>query len=125
MSIDCDFFTSEPNLFQDHLALHLHYQSPDERNILSCAYCTFKGQNSQTLVDHVVNEHGADLYQCTQCFYRSFDLQVVTHMKIHHKTQPLKVIKCRVMKEKDKSEEMSQVWEQCSVNVPVITCMSK
>lgn len=125
MSIGCCFYTSDVTLFKRHLALHLRYQASDFKNFSLCSYCTFNGDNLCELVDHIMDEHGSDKYQCLYCFYRSYELQVGTHQNLYHSIKKSSVIICHVTRIKAVSEELSSVWENLKVNVPGISCMGK
>lgn len=129
MSVGCLFHTSDVKLFEQHLSLHLQYQKADVANFSLCAYCDFSGNLLSGLVDlvnHIVHVHGADKYQCFYCFYRSCDLQVQTHLNLHHKNKKEIVIKLRTkFKGQKLNQEILDVWEKVNENVPRMTCMSK
>lgn len=125
MSIGCCFYTSDVTLFRQHIALHLRYQSSDFKNFSLCSYCSYNGDTLNELVDHILDEHGSDKYQCLYCFYRSYELQVGTHQNLYHSTKKSSVIICHVTRRKDVKEELLKVWEHFKVNVPGMSCMGE
>lgn len=129
MSVGCLFHTSDVKLFEQHLSLHLQYHKTDFANFSLCAYCDFAGSplsELSDLVNHIVNVHSADKYQCFYCFYRSCDLQVQTHLNLHHKNKKEIFIKLRTnFKGQNLNQELIDVWEKVNENVPRMTCMSK
>lgn len=125
MSIGCCYYTSDVTLFRQHIALHLRYQSSDFKNFSLCSYCAYNGDTLNELVDHILDEHGSDKYQCLYCFYRSYELQVGTHQNLYHSTKKSSVIICHVTRRKDVKDELLKVWENFKVNVPGMSCMGE
>jgi hypothetical protein len=126
MSVDCEFFTSDEHIFRKHLSLHQYFQVTDRKNFSCCAYCEFSHERINGLIEHIKDVHGADCYQCSLCFYRSYDMQVVTHMKLFHSQVRIhKVIKVYPIKQKDKNKELEKAWEECEKFVPQLNCSSE
>lgn len=125
MSVGCSFYTNDDDLFRTHLALHMKHQGADIKNFSQCSYCPFSAQSCAQLVEHVVNEHGSDRYQCSYCFFRSYDLQIDTHQKLYHAVKKFNIIKCHQTVMKSSSKELEAVWENCQTNLPGMSCMGK
>jgi hypothetical protein len=75
------------------------------------------------LIEHVVEAHGYDNYQCKYCFYRSCaNFNVLTHQKIHHRSQPVQIIKLGKGKFRDYALEVNRVKETCKKFVKPLMC---
>lgn len=125
MGIGCSFYTSDDSLFRQHLALHLQYQESDFKNFSLCPYCVFSGDTLNELVDHILDVHGADKYQCNYCFYRSFDLQVGTHQSLYHSTKKSYIIICHPNRRKNFSTQITTAWSSLKKSVPGMSCMGE
>lgn len=123
MGIACRFYTDDAALFQTHLDFHFKHQKSELNNFSSCSYCDFSG--IKELVTHITAEHGSNKYQCPYCFYRSYDLQVQTHLDMHHSRRKGIIIKCHVHRPKQISKDLVNVWKAFPKNVPALSCMSK
>jgi hypothetical protein len=84
LGFNCCYYSSNKENFTEHLILH------GERTLTSdyflfCAYCMFVGKNPKILVEHIETQHGANIYQCNKCFYRSCEPQsVFDHQNLYH-----------------------------------------
>lgn len=93
MEKSCIFYTSLDTVFTDHLKRHKIHDRREGQD--GCAYCKFSSADEDELVAHINNEHCYDMYQCTNCFYRSAaSANVHTHIRIYHPEKALVIIEC-------------------------------
>ncbi|XP_023240677.1 zinc finger protein 62-like [Centruroides sculpturatus] len=87
---DCSFASNSNTNFIFHLSKHSNIA------YFKCVYCLREFSAGITLVNHMTQEHGKRIYQCSQCFYRaSRKLYVQIHQQIHHGKHSLEVIICK------------------------------
>ncbi|XP_037811588.1 uncharacterized protein LOC119603592 [Lucilia sericata] len=98
---DCYYSTDCPEEFFKHLTDHsTSHDSNFIESYLQCPYCVLPREivmNPMQLVEHVRNQHGNLIYQCSMCCYRSCDASnVYIHQQLHHNTQLdlCKIYKC-------------------------------
>lgn len=93
MEKSCIFYTSLDTVFADHLKRHKTLDSRNGQD--GCAYCKFSSADEDELVAHISAEHNYDMYQCTNCFYRSAaSANVHTHIRVYHPEKALVIIEC-------------------------------
>ncbi|XP_023300727.2 uncharacterized protein LOC111682958 [Lucilia cuprina] len=104
---DCYYSTDCPDEFFKHLTDHsTDHESNSIESYLQCPYCVLPIEivmNSMLLVEHVRNQHGNLIYQCSLCCYRSCDASnVYIHQQLHHNTQ---LDLCKIYKSTTASED--------------------
>lgn len=121
MSPYCVFATNDESKMLNHLQHHEIYMKFLETALkvqikdfswTECAYCdrTFE-KNSNDLVRHINEEHGASLFQCSYCYYRTMELDnIASHLAEFHKTSDKIVFLCENEK-LDLDKEISKIME--------------
>lgn len=118
----CSYYTSDAELFKKHLALHKEYQRSEGKNYSCCSYCDFNERDENRLIKHIIDVHGNEQYQCPYCFFRSFSIQIETHLGAHHKDQQRSFILCDV-KNAEPIFNPVNAWDEYIKNLPALTCM--
>lgn len=122
---NCKFFTNSDLVFEEHISFHNQVTKQDTRNYMSCAYCSFVGENNapDTLVKHIYSTHSHDIFQCPYCFYRSCtDFNVLTHQNMYHITRPRKIIELPLAVSRNDSQEVSSVVQKKTEFVLPMKC---
>ena len=72
MSHTCPFTCDSAQEFKNHLQdTHANDKRKNRHGWLKCAYCLRKLANQESLVNHVIRDHGQfEHFQCPYCFYR-------------------------------------------------------
>ena len=128
MGTNCSFYTSDESVFTMHLDLHEHHESHDVKSFLACAYCNIVTGNSAALIAHVVDFHGDNNFQCSYCFFRSFnDFHVFFHHRNScHKSKPRKIIEIiQTAPKVTRCEAMNRIRNRLHLTVPPIVCSCK
>ncbi|KAG5682308.1 hypothetical protein PVAND_011668 [Polypedilum vanderplanki] len=110
MGSTCSYFTNEPSIFSRHLEFHAKHTEHDLVNFQKCCYCNYENLSSKELINHIINIHGANRYQCPYCFYRSYDVHIFTHLKYFHNSKSEIAIECKPLKTINVNDNMKKVW---------------
>lgn len=127
LGTSCSFYTSEGEIFRKHLLFHNKFTNIDSSNFMSCAYCHFTCQGTpEALINHIVQEHGFDRFQCHYCFYRScVDFNVLTHQNNYHKMKPRAILQIEINTTRDYNRELKAVKQRRVEVVPPMVCLCK
>ncbi|XP_077288212.1 uncharacterized protein LOC143912738 [Arctopsyche grandis] len=69
----CTISTDDSNLFVQHLRLHFknsNINKPDS-SWKRCIYCKEEFEKGISLTKHILQEHGASQFSCSECYFRS------------------------------------------------------
>lgn len=122
MDSNCDFTTNNNDLFLIHLSAHWEHS-------FLCTYCSEVICSDVQLVQHMMTEHSARIYQCALCFFRS---RTKSHLIVHsmsiHKSRRIhgylcsKV--CDIPAKADTADSMSKSYACLSVPKCRTRCFS-
>lgn len=104
----CLFVTNSRESFQQHMEIHTQFNDCiKQENVLdnskhdklikfrNCAYCDFKSTANQQLIEHIEDVHGRCIFQSTQCFYRTIEIDnMLLHQKTYHPTNENAILLC-------------------------------
>lgn len=92
MSVDCLYVTLNSGEMKQHVINHL-----GSKGSLQCAFCPKGATDADDLIEHLLETHKEDMYQCQCCFYNNEDWKTIAdHRKTHSKEdaeKPFFVIK--------------------------------
>lgn len=115
MHEQCIFAIDSVELWIEHMEMHLkfievcmkeevvHKTRRDEmKKFRECPYCGWLATANRTLIDHMHDEHGRSIFQCSYCFYRTCEMDnMVLHHETYHKEQPRDILLCGDQREFD------------------------
>lgn len=121
----CSFATDDCEIFLNHLVCHYVDKERKDCFFLYCAYCTFRASEEKSLVIHVNKYHTNDAFQCSRCFYRSFDKETCYHhVKQIHREPKTVIFKSKAVEltEEQKVIMFQRLERKRKDNVSSITC---
>lgn len=133
MATYCVFATNDVTKMRKHLENHVTYMkflektyniSPQKDMLWTkCAYCDMTCEpNSTDLINHINQEHGTSMFQCSCCYYRTIELDnIVTHMSEFHKENAKLVLLCEAEKPNLLTEKLKMQQSRKS-NMPEYPC---
>lgn len=124
MASTCSFYTSNQQVFKQHLAYHEKFTPKDFENFRQCSYCTYEADFVEDLTDHIIDEHAFDRFHCGYCFYRScHDFNVATHLDQFHKMKDKKIICSYTYDRRDPEIEYVEIEKNLPKYVTPIPCV--
>jgi len=123
MSSECSFYTVDAITFKAHL--QIHFDNTGLKHYLLCCYCSYEAFSTENLVQHVIDEHGSERFQCPHCFYRTFDFFMESHYEQYHNEQQRVAIKCASNYAKTICFQTEETKVRANVTIPAMSCMSK
>lgn len=64
-------------------------------------------------------------YQCSYCFYRSYDYHIVTHTKNYHSLEPCSAINCKPTRVLNSKHELDEVWKNFFSTCRPMSCVGE
>lgn len=81
MSLNCLYSTSNAKEMKDHIIGH-----KKSVGSLKCSSCLVTLKDAENLMNHLINSHKNDIYQCNCCFHVAESLEnIEKHRKQVHK----------------------------------------
>lgn len=128
MCLQCSFTTNDVELFLNHLGQHKTTAPYKEDFIFYCPYCNFKSKDTRPLAHHIHDIHSKDVFQCSNCFYRSREKETCyLHTRKSHKDQKCKIFQCEKteMSQREKLILSERLKRKRSSFVAPIRCQCK
>lgn len=87
-----------------------------------CCYCNFEACTNNELINHIADEHGQSVFQCSHCFYRSIEVDhIMFHYESCHPNEKREVLLCGETCE-FRQQDHEMLINDCEMNIEKIKC---